>query len=182
MSAIPAANWIHWSGRSLDASAISSAASGCFDAYSSACIWLTERFTPQRSPRFPHSRTNRRTALARYLECLLFCHDRYYRPLRMSSQASIQHTSQNNTFVIDGVAHPKMPKWLGSLPASRPSGPSAGAHRVPSPFAVPHRGQGLRCGGASTCRFARDCLVNPTNAPIDTHRHEVLQEQRERVD
>src|SRR5271168_4807127 len=44
------------------ASAISSAASGCFDAYSSAWIWLTERLTPQRSPKFPHSKTNCRTA------------------------------------------------------------------------------------------------------------------------
>src|ERR1700722_8543171 len=43
-------------------SAMSSAASGCFDAYNSAWIWLTERLTPQRSPRFPHSRTNCRTA------------------------------------------------------------------------------------------------------------------------
>src|SRR5882757_10392487 len=43
-------------------SAISSAAKGCLEAYSNAWIWLTERFTPQRSPRFPHSKTKRRTA------------------------------------------------------------------------------------------------------------------------
>src|SRR6204780_3124950 len=43
-------------------SAISSAASGCLDAYKSAWIWLTERLTPQRSPKFPHSKTNCRTA------------------------------------------------------------------------------------------------------------------------
>src|SRR6266478_4511709 len=39
-------------------SAISSAVSGRSEAYSSAWIWLTERFTPHRSPRLPHCRTN----------------------------------------------------------------------------------------------------------------------------
>src|SRR4029077_16180670 len=43
-------------------SAISSAARGCLDAYSSAWIWLTERLTPHRSPKLPHSKMNCRTA------------------------------------------------------------------------------------------------------------------------